>query len=128
MLALVAHITGLLGEMEGRIMARLSDNATGAEARWKLHDIASERTIAGIREEVGVLRSELNSHLIVANAHFAKEHDDQVALEARVRPVVGTARWLVTNWPKVLALMFGILGFFALMGDLAERYLGGIGS
>ena len=126
--ALIGLINGMLASMEGRIMDRLSKNATSDEARWEKHDLVSERTIGAIREEIGVLRADFKAHLTVANAHFAKEHDDQLVLDARVRPVKTTVQWLVGNWPKVLALLFGILGFLALLGDWAERYLGGIGT
>jgi len=128
MLSLIARIDDMLGKMEGRIMDRLGDNASAAAERWKLHDIASERTISGIRAEVAILRADLIEHLRIANLHFDKEEHDQIILDARVKPVKTTVQWLVSNWPKVLALLFGILGFLALLGDWAERYLGGIGS
>jgi len=127
--ALIGLINGMLGSMEARIIERLAENSRGAETRWEAHDRASERTIAAIREEIGVVRSELVTLSRAVADHHTKEHDQELVLQARVRPIVSTTRWLVTNWPKALALMFGILGFFALLFDLFERYTGfGAGS
>jgi hypothetical protein len=42
-----------------------------------------------------------------------------------VKPVKSTLQWLVVNWRSVLVLLFGVLGFFAILSDLAARYLGG---
>ena len=125
MLALVAHITGLLSEMEGRIMGRLAGNADAATERWRLHDAASDATIGGIREEIGILRADFTEHLKVANAHFAKEHDEEVAMDARVRPVRSTLAWTVEHWGQILLFLFGLLGFLAIAADVIARYIGG---
>jgi hypothetical protein len=116
MLALVAHITGLLSEMEGRIMDRLSDNASGAEERWRKHDAASERTIGAIREEIGVLRADFSAHLAVANAHFGKEHDEEIAGQARTKPIRTVATIVVANWKSIALAIFALMGILGWAG------------
>lgn len=116
MLALVAHITGLLSEMEGRIMDRLSDNASGAEARWVKHDLASERTIGGIREEIAVLRADFVEHLRVANAHFTKDRDEDLIADARVKPVKTILGWAIANWKNIALLVIAVLTALGILG------------
>jgi hypothetical protein len=116
MLALVAHITGLLSEMEGRIMDRLSDNASGAEERWRKHDAASERTIGAIREEIAVLRADFSEHLKLANAHFDKEHDEEIAGQARTKPIRTVATILIANWKSIALALFALMGILGWAG------------
>ena len=116
MLALVAHITGLLGEMEGRIMERLSDNASGAEDRWRKHDAASERTIGAIREEIAILRADFTEHLRLANAHFSKEHDEEIAGQARTKPIRTVAGIVVANWKSIALAIFALMGILGWAG------------
>ena len=116
MLALMSHITGLLTAMEGRIMERLSDNASGAEDRWRKHDAASERTIGAIREEIAILRADFTEHLRLANVHFSKEHDEEVAGQARTKPIRTVATILLANWKSIALAIFALMGIFGWMG------------
>lgn len=117
MLALITHMSNLLGEMEGRIMDRLSDNAKGATERWKEHDRKAEHEMGLVREEIGLVRADLNAHLVVANAHFKKEEKAEIANEARVKPVLTVAQWIVKNWKSIalaILALAGILGWAGL--------------
>jgi hypothetical protein len=120
MLALVAHITGLLSEMEGRIMGRLDSNAAGASERWSDHEKKHAKEQAENTKQVCdrfiKIETALDAHIRQANEYFAKQHDEEVALQARVRPVKTLAGWLAVNWKSVLLAVLAIAGIFGWLG------------
>ena len=125
MLALVSHITGLLSEMEGRIMGRLDRNAAGATERWQLHDAQLEANTKRNVERFAKIEAALDAHILVLNAHLDREHDQEIALDARVRPVRTSVAWIIEHWGSILLFLFGLLGFLAIAADVIARYLGG---
>ena len=118
---LLALLHTMLGEMERRLVERLEANALGATDRWKLHEEAESREHKSLLDMILVVQRDLDSHLIVADAHFEREEKSDIAMDARVRPL----RWLLVNRRDILILLFGLLGFFAVAADLLSRYLGG---
>lgn len=125
MLALVAHITELLAASERRIIDRLNENANGAEKRWAKHDAEAVKQLGAIREEIGVLRADFNSHLTVANVHFAREHDDDLVAQARIKPIKMSAAYAAKNW-RTIALWVVLL--LTMLGTAVERlYDAGVG-
>jgi len=128
--ALLGLINQMLSSMEGRIIEVLRINADREGDRWKQHDAEHLRTVRAIEETIRAVRDDLNEHIRVADIRVAKERIATERMDARVKPVVSTARWLVTNWPKAIAFVFAIafviLGFLAILGDWLERYLGGV--
>ena len=118
---LLALLHTMLGEMERRLVERLEANALGATDRWKLHEEAESREHKSLLDMILVVQRDLDSHLLVANAHFQREQKSDIAMDARVRPL----RWVLVNRRDILILLFGLLGFFAVAADLAARYLGG---
>ena len=122
---LIAAMASLLNTSTQTILAQLAQNSAGAAERWKIHDAELERNRAAIVARFLVIETALDEHLQVANAHFAKEHDEDIVMDARIRPVKTGAAWLVANWRSILLLLFGSLGFLAVLADLVARYLGG---
>jgi hypothetical protein len=118
---LLALLHTMLGEMERRLVERLEANALAATDRWKLHEEAESREHKSLLDMILVVQRDLDSHLLVANAHFQREQKSDIAMDARVRPL----RWVLVNRRDILILLFGLLGFFAVAADLAARYLGG---
>ena len=118
---LLALLHTMLGEMERRLVERLEANALAATDRWKLHEEAESREHKSLLDMILVVQRDLDSHLLVANAHFDREQKSDIAMDARVRPL----RWVLVNRRDILILLFGLLGFFAVAADLAARYLGG---
>ena len=111
--------------MEDRIISRLDLNAVGAADRWRLHDEQLERNTALVTAKFVEIEERLDAHLVIANAHFGRQHDDDIAMDARVRPVRIGAAWAGSHWKDIAILAVGILGFLAVAADLAARYLGG---
>ena len=123
--ALIAAVATLVAGSTATIMSRLDENTRGATERWRLHDAELERNLNLIAERFVKLEEALDAHLVVANVHFSKDHDDDIRMDARIRPVRIGAAWLVGNWRSILLLAFGLLGFLAVLADILTRYLGG---
>jgi hypothetical protein len=111
--------------MEDRIIARLDTNSAGATERWNKHDAELAENTRRVVARFAVVEADLLTVSRSIEAHLDREHDAAIALDARVKPVKSTLQWLVVNWRSVLVLLFGVLGFFAILSDLAARYLGG---
>ena len=122
---LLTLIDARLARMEDRIIARLDLNAAGAAERWRLHDEQSDLAVETITAKFVALGERLDAHVVVANAHFARQHDDDLVMQARVRPVRVGVAWAASHWKDIAILLVGILGFLAVAADLASRYLGG---
>ena len=116
MLALMGHITGLLTAMEGRIMDRLTENASGATIRWSAHETKHAEELADntkrIVDRFVKLETALDSHIVVLNAHLKKEELEDITVQARVQPVKTLGMFLVANWRTLVIVMFIVLGLF----------------
>jgi len=116
--SLVHAFAEMVRTSTGALSAQISANAEAGQQRWAVFEPTLERWQKDTEARLVLLEGSVHDH------HEAAERA-RIAREARVKPVLTTAQWLVSNWPKILALLFGVLGFFALLFDLAERYLGG---
>ena len=122
---LLTLIDARLARMEDRIIARLDLNAAGAAERWRLHDEQSDLAVETITAKFVALGERLDAHVVVANAHFARQHDDDLVMQARVRPVRIGAAWAASHWKDIAILAVAVLGLFAVTADILSRYLGG---
>ena len=122
---LLTLIDARLARMEDRIIARLDLNAAGAAERWRLHDEQLERNTKAVTAKVVEIEERLDAHLVIANAHFGRQHDDDIAMDARVRPVRIGAAWAASHWKDIAILAVAVLGLFAVTADILSRYLGG---
>jgi len=123
--ALIAAVATLVAGSTQTIMARLDENSRGASERWRLHDEELARNRETITAKFLKIESALDAHIVIANQHFAREHDDDLVMQARVRPVRLGVAWMASHWKDIAILLVGILGFLAVAADLASRYLGG---
>jgi len=116
--SLVHAFAEMVRTSTGALSAQISANAEAGQQRWAVFEPTLERWKEATEARLVLLEGSVHEH------HEAAVKA-RIEREARVKPVLTTAQWLVGNWPKILALLFGVLGFFALLFDLAERYLGG---
>ena len=123
--ALIAAVATLVSGSTQTIMARLDENARGATERWRLHDEELSRNRASITAKFLKIETALDDHTTVANAHFAREHDDDLVMQARVRPVQIGVAWAANHWKDIVILGVGLVGLFAVAADILARYLGG---
>jgi hypothetical protein len=117
--SLIAAVATLISSSTATIMARLDALERGETTRWRLHDEELERNRATITAKFEKIETELaaeivrveqalEAHLVVANAHFAREHDDDLVMQARIRPVRTAGQWIVKNW-KTIALVIALI-------------------
>jgi len=116
MLALLTRIDDMLGKMEGRIMDRLAANSQGATDRWKKHDDELALNAERGNKRFEKIEVELLEVSRCIHGHLAKEHDDEVALQARVQPVRTASLWLAQNWRSLLLALLALLGVMGWAG------------
>jgi len=115
--ALINVFAGMLNSSTQLIIARLDDNARMASERWVRHDAELERN----RELVGArflnVECALDAHLMVANAHFAKEHDEDLVMDARVQPVKTSLAYVAAHWKTAALVVLSVVGLLGVWLD-----------
>ena len=114
--ALITLIDARLGRMEDRIIARLDQNSAGATERWAKHDAELAENTKRIVARFLLIEKCLDDHIVIANAHFGREHDAVLVSAARQRPVRLTISWLAANWKDLVILAVGILVVLGILG------------
>lgn len=126
-----SEITGLIGlfqtmldAMEGRIIDRLDANSRGASDRWRKHD----EELAANTQRV-VARFERVEAAIATTAkalemHLDREHDDDVRMDARIRPIRGSLGWVWAHWRDLVLLGIGLVALGTFIVEAFGRVLG----
>jgi hypothetical protein len=114
--ALITLIDTRLGRMEDRIIARLDQNSAGATERWAKHDLELAENTKRVVARFLLIEKSLDDHIQIANAHFDREHDDQVASATRQRPVRLTVAWLGANWIQIVLFVISMLAILGVLG------------
>lgn len=123
-LNLVSLFDRSLERMENRLIAKMDENSHGAAERWKRHDDELAANTKRIVERFEKLELALDQHIQVANAHWAKEERDDIATEARIKPLKGMAGWLWRNWRDILIIGIGLMAFAAAWGEWVGKLFG----
>ena len=121
---LVNLFTSMLNTSTAQIISRIDSNAAAETERWRKHDAELERNREQVVARFLKVESALDNHLVVANSFFAKEHDEEVASDARVRPVKSAVGWLWLHWRDILLLVIGLFAFMTLVIDAFGHMLG----
>jgi anti-sigma-K factor RskA len=114
--ALIALIDLRLGRLEDNIIGRLDSNAAGATERWAKHDADLAENTKRVVARFLLIEKVLDEHIVIANAHFDREHDAVVTSAARQRPVRLTLAWLAANWKDLVILAVGALVLLGILG------------
>lgn len=122
--ALVTLFSNMLHAMEGRLIAKMDDNSRLAIERWAKHDLDSERIQNAWTEKFIGLEKRLDDHLVIANAHFTKERDEDLVSEARVKPVLTAVQYLAKNWRTILLVIVSIIAILGFSGETLNKLLG----
>ena len=121
----VTEVTGLvqlfnnqLLAMEGRLITKMDDNSKLASERWIKHDLDLERNRATL-----IARFEKLEHAVLTveqslQAHLDKEHDEELTVQARIKPVKNILDYTVRNWRTIALWVMLVLTF---MGVVAGR-------
>jgi hypothetical protein len=116
MLALIAHMTDLLSKMENRIMERLDDNSRGASERWAKHDRELEANTKRVIARFEIVEADLLTVSKALGGHLDREHDEELATQARVKPIRTVGLIVVQNWKSIALALFALLGILGWAG------------
>ena len=127
----VTEVTGLvqlfnnqLLAMEGRIVAKMDDNSRAASERWVKHDHELEVNTKRIVSRFEAVESSILTVEKALKTHLDREHDEEVASQARVQPIKGFVAWFWRNWRDVLLLAIGIIALLTFLTDWFGHVLG----
>jgi hypothetical protein len=119
----VTEVTGLINlfnaqllAMEGRLVAKMDDNSRLASERWSKHDRELEKQTLSMAIR---FESVEKSILIIENSlqdHLDKEHDEELVIKARVKPVQTTLQYVVRHWRTAVVIFLAILGILGWSG------------
>jgi len=119
--ALIAAVATLVSGSTATIMARLDENARGATVRWQLHDDELTKNTSRVVTRFDSVEKSL---LIVEKSleqHLDGHHDNDVAMDARVRPVRDGVRWVSDHWKTVGLIVALFAGWFVVVADHIPR-------
>jgi len=137
-MGLVRLFNDSLLAMEARLGAKMDDNSQAASDRWIKHDRDSERVLADIEKRFNKMETELckqtadiaadlKTHIAIADAHWQKEHDEEIAFDARLTPVKGAVGYLRHNWKNILLAVVTILAILGFSVSTFRNILSGLG-
>ena len=115
--ALINVFAGMLNSSTQLIIARLDDNARMASERWVRHDAELERNRELVVARFLNVECALDAHLMVANAHFAKEHDEDLVMDARVQPVKTSLAYVAAHWKTAALVVLSVVGLLGVWLD-----------
>ena len=124
--ALIAIFGNMLDRTERNILARLDANSQGAAERWRLHDEQLARDRKAVIDRFTAHEDRINGIDAAMQEHHRLAHEEQIATDARVKPVKTVAEWVWANWRTVLLLVVAILAVLGFAGDTASRILNGL--
>ena len=123
--SLIAAVATLVAGSTHTIMARLDENSRGASDRWRLHDEQlADNTRRVVTRFEAIERAMLTTEQALRQ-HLDAQHDEDLVMQARVRPVRLGVAWMVAHWKDLAILAVAVLGLFAVTADVLSRYLGG---
>lgn len=119
-----SEITGLIGlfqqmldTLESRVLARIDLFADGANERWKRHDDDAERYRDNVTARFVRIEETVDKLAAAVADHHARQHDEDVAMDARVRPIRTVSGWLWSNRTNLLVLLIGLFGALTFLFD-----------
>jgi hypothetical protein len=114
----------MLLAMEQRLVAKMDDNSRMASERWAAHDRdfeTSTRLAAARMEEIEKSILTVETSL---NAHLKRERDEDIRMDARIRPITGSLSWLWLHWRDIVLLVIGIIAAGTFIVESFGRILG----
>jgi hypothetical protein len=112
--ALVSLFTTMLSSTRADILEQIGKNSAAAVGHWQHHEEEHKELI----KQLNIHLEEAAVHFKVYDGHLAKEHNEQVAFDARVQPVKAIAVWLTNHWKDLAILLIAVAG---MLGFIAER-------
>jgi hypothetical protein len=120
---LVNLFNGMLMAMEGRLIAKMDDNSRLASANWIRHDQDLAANTKRIVDRFEKIEASLLKVETCLQVHLDQEHEDRIANEARVKPVIMSVQWLTKNWRTILLFIVAMLAILGFSGETADKLI-----
>lgn len=126
-----AEITGLIGlfqtmldRTERNILDRLDGNAKSATARWVKHDDDARAAAARTDARFVKIEEALDTTVNTLQAYLDREHDEDVRMDARIRPLRGSIGWLWNQRRDIVIVLIGLVALGTFLVEAFGRVLG----
>lgn len=126
----VTEVTGLvqlfnnsLLAMEGRLIAKMDENSRRASERWAKHDLELEANTKRIVARFEKVEASITLIEKSLKEHLDKEHDDELVVQARVKPITTVAGYIAKNWRTILLLIVSVLAILGFSGETLQTFL-----
>lgn len=130
----ISDVTGILHlfeqmllAMESRLVAKMDSNSRAATERWAMHDRDLEVNTKRVIERFEKLEKWIGTLDSALQAHLDKEHDEELVLDARVKPVKTLAQYTSKNWKTILLVAIAVFGALGFAGENLQTLLHGLG-
>lgn len=124
-MSLITLFTNLLQAMEHRILSRMDESSLAAAARWKLHDEELERNRIAITARFERNEKAMRELEEALENLLQREHDEDLVVEARVRPVKTVFGWLWAHWRDLVLLFIGLVAAATFLLDWLTHLVDG---
>lgn len=115
----------MLLAMEARLVAKMDDNSRLATERWAAHDRDLEANTKRIVERFARIEADFIELEKELREHLRKEEREDIAAEARVKPLKGMVAWFWRNWRDVVLLLIGIVAASTFIIDAVGHFTSG---
>jgi anti-sigma-K factor RskA len=122
--ALVGLFQGMLMGTESRILAAMADNSRAAAERWAKHDAELAANTERVTKRFAELDSRLETTAAALKSYLDREHDDDIRMDARIRPIRGSIGWLWAHWRDVVLLTIGLIALGTFLVDFFGHTFG----
>lgn len=127
----VTEVTGLvqlfnnqLLAMEGRLVAKMDDNSRLASDRWVKHDRDLDANRKILIDRFEKLEEAILTVEKTLQAHLDKEHDEELVVQARIKPVKSLLDYTVRNWRTIALWVMLILTFAGVAAGRLYDFFG----
>lgn len=126
----VTEVTGLvqlfnnqLLAMEGRLVLKIDEAASAQADRWTSHDVWVNENSRKVDARFEKIEAAMLITEKALEAHLDREHDEQIAIDARVKPVKTAVGFLWEHWRDLVLLGIGLFAFLTFMAQFIDRII-----
>ena len=124
----IADVTGILHlfeqmllSMEARIVRKFEESAKLSDSQWAKHDAEADRTLKRMDDRFVKIEQQLLTVDTALESHLVREREEDIIMDARVKPVKNAFTWVAIHWRDIVLLLVALLGFAALTADWLSR-------
>lgn len=120
-LGIIDTFDRMLLAMEARLVAKIDESTRQAAERWVSHDTESTRYRTDANNRFERIEQSLLTVEKTLRAHLEKERDEDLVIDARIRPLKAVGIYIFRNWRTILLVMLTLLALFGLSEETIRR-------